>query len=69
MQSGESTMKKITGHAPTDAWLAKQPIWHDSDMIKMALVVSLLAGSIGILIGYFWALPDLSGLGWHYLKG
>jgi len=33
------------------------------------LVVSLLAGSIGILIGYFWALPDLSGLGWHYLKG
>ena len=36
-----------TGHAPTDAWLAKQPIWYDRDIIK----ATLMGIAFGVMFG------------------
>ena len=61
--------KVITGHKTTDEWLAKQAIWHDSDLVKVALVVAILAGGIGFLFGWAAGQPDLSGMAMHYVRG
>ena len=58
-----------TGHKTTDAWLAKQAIWHDRDMLKAVL----FGVALGVAIGYFWGYgvgsPDLSGITYTGLKG
>jgi len=65
----KKTGRKITGHSITDAWLAKQPIWHDRDMWK-AFAVGI---AIGLLVGFVWGhgvgAPDLSGIVNTGLKG
>ena len=40
-----------TGHAPSDAYFKKQPIWFDSDIVK-AWALGFILGSIftGLLI-------------------
>jgi len=59
----------ITGHKTTDEWLAKQAIWHDSDMWK-ALAVGVVVGIvIGFLWGYGVGAPDLSGVVNTGIKG
>ena len=58
-----------TGHKTTDAWLAKQAIWHDRDMIKAVL----FGVALGVAIGFFWGFaagsPDLSGMTLNYVRG
>ena len=58
-----------TGHETTDKWLAKQAIWHDSDMLK---AVALGIG-IGVVVGFLWGwsvgLPDPSAYYIHYVRG
>jgi len=58
-----------TGHKTTDVWLAKQAIWHNSDMLK-ALSIGV---AIGLFIGFIWGYgvgaPDLSGFVSTGLKG
>ena len=58
-----------TGHKTTDAWLAKQAIWHDKDMLKAVLV----GVALGVVLGFFWGYgvgtPDLSGLTHTGIKG
>ena len=58
-----------TGHSTTDAWLAKQAIWTNSDMWK-ALAVGIV---IGLVVGFTWGhgvgTPDLSGIVNTGLKG
>ena len=58
-----------TGHKTTDAWLAKQAIWHDRDMLKAVL----FGVALGVAIGFFWGYgvgsPDLSGITYTGLKG
>jgi hypothetical protein len=58
-----------TGHKTTDAWLAKQPIWHDRDMLKAVLLGVVL----GVAVGFFWGFgvgsPDLSGMTLNYVRG
>jgi uncharacterized protein (DUF2062 family) len=61
--------KSFTGHATTDAWLAKQAIWHDSDMLK-ALSIGV---AIGLFVGFLWGFdfgsPNLSEITRTGLKG
>jgi hypothetical protein len=58
-----------TGHTTTDAWLAKQAIWHDSDMFK-AFTIGI---AVGLFVGFIWGFgagaPDLSGIISTGLKG
>ena len=58
-----------TGHVPTDTWLAKQPIWHDRDIIRFVL----FGIAIGIIVGFIWGygvgLPDYSTMPTTFLKG
>jgi len=65
----QDVTKVITGHKTTDEWLSKQPIWHDSDMIKIALLVAVLAGGIGFVFGWSAGQPDLSGIVSTGLRG
>jgi len=39
-----------TGHKTTDAWLANQAIWHDSDMAKACCVGFILGFILGALV-------------------
>ena len=50
-------------------WISKQPIWHDRDMVKMAILVAILAGGIGFLFGFAAGQPDLSGMTVNYVRG
>ena len=58
----QDVTKVITGHKTTDEWLAKQAIWHDSDMLR-ALALGV---AIGLFVGFLWGFdvgsPDLSGI-------
>jgi hypothetical protein len=54
--------KTFTGHDVTDAWLAKQAIWHDSDLIKFVIIASIISGGLGFLFGWSYGQPDLSGV-------
>jgi len=67
MQSRGPTMK--TGHATTDAWLAKQAIWHDRDMFKAVAVGIVLGLFLGFIWGYGVGSPDLGGIVSTGLKG
>lgn len=67
---GKRTQDVIkAGHETTDQWLAKQAIWHDSDMLK---AVALGIG-IGVVVGFLWGFgvgsPDLSNMPLSYVKG
>lgn len=52
----------ITGHKTTDEWLAKQPIWHDKDVVKFVAIALIVGGAIGFAFGYSAGAPDLSGV-------
>jgi hypothetical protein len=62
-------IKNITGHKPTDEWLAKQAIWNDSDLWK-AFAFGIV---VGCLVGFLWGFdvgaPDLSGVVHTGIKG
>ena len=53
----------------TKAWLDKQAIWKDSDMIKAFLVGCAVGLAFGIVVGIYLGTPDISGLAQGYLKG
>jgi hypothetical protein len=71
MQGGGLTQMKTkpTGHAPTDAWLAKQPIWHDRDIIKATLTGIVVGVLFGFIWGYGVGLPDYGSMTLSYLRG
>jgi len=39
----------------TKTYLKKQPIWHDTDMIKSAAVAGAIGFIVGVIVGYEWA--------------
>jgi len=53
----------------TEIWLDKQPIWHDRDMVKAALVGIVIGLVIGFAWGYGVGLPDLSGMTYTGIRG
>ena len=59
----------ITGHKTTDEWLAKQPIWHDRDVIKFVAVAAIVGGLLGFVFGWSYGQPDLSGMTVNYVRG
>jgi len=59
----------ITGHKATDEWLAKQPVWHDRDVIKFVAVAVAIGFSVGFLFGWSYGQPDLSGMAVNYVRG
>lgn len=59
----------VTGHAPTDAWLEKQPLWHDSDMLKAVLFGTAFGLFVGLIFGYGLGLPDFSNMPLTYVRG
>ena len=61
--------KSFTGHKTTDEWLSKQPIWHDSDVVKFVAIAVVIGFSLGFLFGYSAGLPDLSGITHTGIKG
>jgi len=61
-------MRDVTNKA-FEVWIAKQPIWHDSDLIKVAVIVAVVAGLIGFGTGYLAGLPDLSGMTHTGIRG
>jgi hypothetical protein len=36
-------------------YLKKQPIWHNTDMIKAAAIAGVIGFMIGVTVGYEWA--------------
>ena len=42
-------------------YMKTQPIWHDSDMIRSFIIGAVIGCVAGMLIGYGFGLPDLSG--------
>lgn len=61
--------KAWSGHKATDAWLAKQPLWYDSDMLKALLFGAVIGGLIGLVVGYGLGLPDFSNMPVTYVRG
>ena len=50
-------------------WIKSQAIWNDSDLIKVAIIVAILAGSIGFLFGFAAGTPDLSSIQYTGIRG
>tara|TARA_B110000305_G_C19397188_1_gene618098 strand:+ start:1366 stop:1566 length:201 start_codon:yes stop_codon:yes gene_type:complete len=53
--------RNTTGHKTTDAWLANQGIWYDSDMIRSVLIGLVVGVAIGFIWGFVVGSPDFSG--------
>ena len=49
----EDWWDRLDSHTKT--CLKKQPIWHDSDMLKAAAVAGVIGFVVGIIVGYEWA--------------
>lgn len=39
----------------TQEYLKRQPIWHDRDLYKAAIIGSIIGFLIGVIVGYEWA--------------
>jgi hypothetical protein len=39
----------------TKNYLKSQPIWHNADMIKAAVIAGVIGFMVGIIVGYDWA--------------
>jgi len=39
----------------TKNYLKSQPIWHNADMIKAAVIAGVIGFMIGVIVGYDWA--------------
>jgi hypothetical protein len=48
-------LKKDNLNTQTITYLKKQPIWHDTDMIKAAAAAGVISFIVGIIVGYEWA--------------
>jgi F0F1-type ATP synthase assembly protein I len=47
----------------------KQPLWHDSDLIKAAIVGAIIGLAVGLVVGYDLGLPDINFYQPTYLRG
>lgn len=39
----------------TKTYLKSQPIWHNTDMIKVVAIASVIGFIVGVIVGYEWA--------------
>jgi hypothetical protein len=39
----------------TKNYLKSQPIWHNADMIKAAVIAGIIGFMVGVIVGYDWA--------------
>ncbi len=39
----------------TKEYLKNQPIWHDKDLYKAAVVAGIVGFFVGLIVGYEWA--------------
>jgi F0F1-type ATP synthase assembly protein I len=47
----------------------KQPLWHDSDLIKAVIIGAIIGLAVGLVVGYDLGLPDINFYQPTYLRG